>query len=130
MSIKSKLMNHKDTVSKQAVQWCHEDHITDRGNKSLAHGNLARKSIPIPQAMKIPDAKAAVNRAAQIKELSSLARIQCNKEERGCRAGTQRRKDGSLCYACGLMSSQEFGFRKVVPKIRRPCCLTWRRSEG
>ena len=28
----------------------------------LTHGNLVHKFIPMPQAMKVPDAKAAVNK--------------------------------------------------------------------
>ena len=38
----------------------HEDHIAGKGYKSLQQFNLVHKSIPMPQAMKIPAAKAAV----------------------------------------------------------------------
>ena len=40
----------------------HEDHIAGKGYHSIAHYNLVHKSIPMPQAMKIPDAKAAVDK--------------------------------------------------------------------
>ena len=40
----------------------HEDHIAAKGMNSLSHNNLVRKFIPMPQAMKIPDAKAAVEK--------------------------------------------------------------------
>ena len=40
----------------------HEDHIAGRGNNSLQHYNLVHKFIPTPQAMKIPAAKAAVDK--------------------------------------------------------------------
>ena len=40
----------------------HEDHIAGKGIKSLNHYNLVLKFIPMPQAMKIPDAKAAVEK--------------------------------------------------------------------
>ena len=39
----------------------HEDHIAGKGDNSLQHYNLFRKFIPMPQAMKIPAAKAAVD---------------------------------------------------------------------
>ena len=39
----------------------HEDHITGKGDNSLQHYNLVHKFIPMPQAMKIPAAKAAVD---------------------------------------------------------------------
>ena len=40
----------------------HEDHIAGKGNNPLQHYNLVHKFNPMPQAMKIPDAKAAVNK--------------------------------------------------------------------
>ena len=40
----------------------HEDHIAGKGNKSLQHYNRVHKFIPLPQAMKIPAAKAAVDK--------------------------------------------------------------------
>ena len=38
----------------------HEYHIAGKGDDSLQHYNLVHKFIPMPQAMKIPAAKAAV----------------------------------------------------------------------
>ena len=40
----------------------HEDHIAGRRDYSLQHYNLVHKFIPMPQAMKIPAAKAAVDK--------------------------------------------------------------------
>ena len=40
----------------------HEDRIAGRGNNSLQHYNLVHKFIPMPQAMKIPAMKAAVDK--------------------------------------------------------------------
>ena len=40
----------------------HEDHLARKGDNSLQHYNLVHKFIPIPQAMKIPAAKAAVDK--------------------------------------------------------------------
>ena len=48
----------------------HEDHIAGKGENSLQHYNLVHKFIPMPQAMKIPAAKAAVD-----KELEKLEKI-------------------------------------------------------
>ena len=39
----------------------HEDHNAGKGNNSLQHYNLFHNFIPMPQAMKIPAAKAAVD---------------------------------------------------------------------
>ena len=40
----------------------HEDHIAGKGENSLQHYNLVHKFIPMPQAMKIPAATAAVDK--------------------------------------------------------------------
>ena len=40
----------------------HQDHIAGKGENSLQHYNLVHKFIPMPQAMKIPAAKAAVDK--------------------------------------------------------------------
>ena len=40
----------------------HEDHIAGKGNSSLQHFFLVHTFIPVPQAMKIPAAKAAVDK--------------------------------------------------------------------
>ena len=40
----------------------HEDHIAGKGNNSLQHCNLVHKFTPVRQAMKIPAAKAAVEK--------------------------------------------------------------------
>ena len=44
------------------LQKYHEDHIAGRGDNSLQHYNLVHKFIPMLQAMKIPAAKAAVDK--------------------------------------------------------------------
>ena len=48
----------------------HEDHIAGNGDNSLQHYNMVHKFIPMPHAMKIPAAKAAVD-----KEWEKLAKI-------------------------------------------------------
>ena len=40
----------------------HEDHIAGKEDNSLLHYNLVHKFIPMPQAMKIPAAKAAADK--------------------------------------------------------------------
>ena len=40
----------------------HEDHNAGKGDNSLQHYNLVHKFIPMPQAMKIPAANAAVDK--------------------------------------------------------------------
>ena len=40
----------------------HEDHIAENWFNSLSHYNLVNKFVPMPQAMKILNAKAAVDK--------------------------------------------------------------------
>ena len=47
---------------KESLPKYHEDHIAGKGDNSLQHCNLVHKRIPMPQAMKIPAAKAAVDK--------------------------------------------------------------------
>ena len=47
-----------------------DDHIAGKGENSLQHYNLVHKFILMPQAMKLPAAKAAVD-----KELEKLEKI-------------------------------------------------------
>ena len=48
----------------------HEDHVAGKGENSSQHYNLVHKFIPVPQAMKIPAAKAAAD-----KEWGNLEKI-------------------------------------------------------
>ena len=45
-----------------SILHCPQDHIAGKGENSLQHYNLVHKFIPMPQAMKIPAAKAAVDK--------------------------------------------------------------------
>ena len=47
---------------RNSIQHHHEDHIAGKGENSLQHYNLVHKFIPMPQAMKIPAAKASVDK--------------------------------------------------------------------
>ena len=44
----------------------HEDHIAEKGPNSMSHYNLVHKFVPMPQAMKIPDVKAAVDKGWEL----------------------------------------------------------------
>ena len=61
----------------------HEDHIAGKGENSLQHYNLVHKFIPMPQAMKIPAAKAAVDKEwEKLEKISAwnLTRVKSKKE--------------------------------------------------
>ena len=64
----------------------HEDHIARKGNNSLQHYNLVHKFIPMLQAMKIPAAKAAVDKEWETLEKNfGVEPDESQKQERGDR---------------------------------------------
>ena len=58
----------------------HEDHIAGKGENSLQHYNLVHKFIPMPQAMKIPAAKAAVDKEWRKFRRGTLTKARSKKE--------------------------------------------------
>ena len=61
----------------------HEDHIAGKGDNSKQHYNLVHKFIPMPQAMKIPAAKAAVDKEwEKLEKISAwnLTKVRSKKE--------------------------------------------------
>ena len=101
-----KPVNPQECVWKNLI----EDHISGKGDNSLQHYNLVHKFIPMPQAMKIPAAKAAVD-----KEWEKLEKIQVwdmtkvrNKSEVIDEAGTKGKKVhfASLMDICHLKNAE------------------------
>ena len=67
----------------EALPTHHEDHIAGKGDNSLQHYNLVHKFIPMPQAMKIPTAKAAVDKEwEKLEKISAwnLTKVRSKKE--------------------------------------------------
>ena len=61
----------------------HEDRIAGKGDNSLQHYNLVHKFIPMPQAKKIPSAKAAVDKEwEKLEKISAwnLTKVRSKKE--------------------------------------------------
>ena len=65
-------MNPRESVGSPLYD---EDHIAGKGYSSISH-NLVHKFLPVPQAMKIPDAKAAVDK--EWEKLETLLAWQLN----------------------------------------------------
>ena len=61
----------------------HEDHIVGKGDNSLQHHNLVHKFIPMPQAMKIPAAKATVDK--EWEKLEKYPNVGHNKRQKQIR---------------------------------------------
>ena len=66
-----------------SVPHYHQDHIAGKGENSLRRYNLVHKFIPMPQAIKIPAAKAAVdNEWEKLEKISAwnLTKVRSKKE--------------------------------------------------
>ena len=94
----------------ESPQNFHEDHSARRGDNSLQNYSLEHKFIPLPQAMKIPEAKAAVD-----KEWDKMSKISAwdltkvrNKSEVIDEARTKGRKVhfASLMDICHLKNAE------------------------
>ena len=55
-------MNPRESLLESTLPRSHEDHIAETGFYSINHNNLEHQFIPMFQAMKILDAKAAVDK--------------------------------------------------------------------
>ena len=97
----------------------HEDHIAGKGENSLQHYNLVHKFLPLPQALKIPDAKAAV-----VHECEKLEKIPAW-QERSDRWSKEWGQKSTFCAIDGSLSSCEFGARTSVSEIQRSSCTPW-----
>ena len=88
---KTKLEAHEST--RECIQETQngddEDHIAEQEYTSMSHYNLVHKLIPMPQAMKTPDAKAAVDKQWEKLQNLSAWRDSSQKQNRGCSAGTE-----------------------------------------
>ena len=69
----------------------------------MTHYNLVHKFIPMPRAMKIPDAKAAQG-VEKARDNPSIATGTSQKQEEGYSRRTERSTESSLCYIGGHMS--------------------------
>ena len=79
----------------------HEDHIAGRGINSLNHYNLVHKFIPMPQAIKIPDAKAAVDKKWE--KLGKIPTWQLTKVINKKEVFAEVRKEGKTVHFASLV---------------------------
>ena len=91
--------------------WDHQitkDHIAGKGENSLQHYNVVHKFIPMPQAMKIPAAKAAVDKEwEKVEKISAwnLAKVKSKKQVIDEARDVGRYS--SFCIINGQMSSEK-----------------------
>ena len=77
------ILEANESTRMRTIPHHHEDHIAGKGENSLQHYNLVHKFIPVPQAMKILAAKAAVDKEwEKLEKISAwnLTKVRSKKE--------------------------------------------------
>ena len=105
----------------------HEGHIADKVYNSMSHDNLAHNPIPIPRAMKIPDAKDAVD-----KECDKFKNLTTSQSEQDVIEQVLKENKKQLVHSATLVDLDHLKNSesdKPFPKHKRPCRTSWRRCE-
>ena len=84
-------MNPGDNEQKLHSPKTHKDHVAGKRFTSMSHCNLLHKFISMPQAMKISDAKAAVDKEWKKLETSPAMEM-CHLENAGLEPKLQKNK--------------------------------------
>ena len=108
----------------------HEDHIAGKGDNSLRQYNLVHKFIPMPQAMKIPAAKAAVDK--EWEKLEKIPAWDKTKVRNKSDVIDEARKEGRKVHFASLMDLCHFEECRIgekAPKIQRTSCTPRRHCE-
>ena len=95
----------------------HEDHIARKGKNSLSHYNLVRKFILMLQAMKIPDAKEAVEK--EWEELEKIPAWQLTKVRNKKDVIDEARKDGRKVLFASLMDLCHLKNSELEPQFQK-----------
>ena len=88
----------------------HEDHIAGKGYNSTTRDNLVHKFIPMPQAMKIPDAKAAVDK--EWKKLEPIPAWQLDKVKSKKEVILEAQRDKKKVHFATLMDISHLKMRR------------------
>ena len=79
---------------------------------------LVQKFIQMPQAMKIPDAKAAVdNKWKNLETIPAWDVRKVKSEKEVIKEAQKKQQQSSLCFIDGFMSSKEFGVGATIPEV-------------
>ena len=95
----------------------HEDHIAGRGMNSLSHSNLVHKFIPMPQALKIPDARAAVEK--EWDKLEKILAWQLTKVRNKNEVIAEARNKGHTVHFASLMDLCHPKISELEPQFQK-----------
>ena len=94
-----------------------DDHIAGKGENSLQHYNLVHKFIPMPQAMKIPAAKAAVDK--EWEKLEKISAWNLTKVKSKKQVIDEARTSGATVHFASLMDICHLKNAELVAKHQK-----------
>ena len=95
----------------------HEDRIAGKGSTSMIHYNLVHKFIPVPQAMKIPDSQAAVDK--EWKKLETIPAWQLEKVKSKKEVILEAQRDKKKVHFTTLMDICHLKNAELEPKLQK-----------
>ena len=115
----------------ESLHKSHEDHIAGKGMNSSSHYTMEHKFIPMPQAMKMPDAEAAVDK--EWEKLEKIPAWQLTKVRNKKEVIAVRSRFGSKNFlferACDFSASRAF-LVLSCPSVCNPVLLFPTCSHG
>ena len=124
-----KVASHESTRQRvdRSLPENHEDHIAGKGYTSMTHYNLVHTFIPMPQAMKIPDANAAVDKEWKKPETIPAWQLEKVKSKKEVILEAQRDKNkvhtAALMDICHLKKKR--GARTQITDVSRQSRAPW-----
>ena len=101
---------HQSTRQRIESVTIHEEHMAGKGQNSVLHYNLVHKFILMPQALKIPDAKAAVDKECEKLETLPAWKLEKVKSKKEVIKEAQKNNNkvhfASLMDLCHLKNSE------------------------
>ena len=94
----------------------HEDHISGKGVNSLSHYNLVHKFIPVPEAVKILDAKAAVEK--EWENLEKIPAWQLTKVRHTSEVIAEARNKGHTVHFASIMDLCHLKNSELEPQFQ------------
>ena len=95
-----------------------EDRIAEKGFTSMTHNNFVHKFIPMPQAMKLPDAKVAVDKEWKKTRDNSSLELGKSQEQKGG-GSSWRRKETMKVHFAPLMGICHLKNAELEPKLQK-----------
>ena len=95
----------------------HENHIAGKGDNSLQHYNLVHNFIPMPQTMKIPTAKAAVDK--ELEKLEKILAWQLTKSQKQKEVIEEASNEGTKVHFASLMDLCHLKNSELEPQYQK-----------